>query len=123
MRQLFIAAAALMLIGAPFYADELRTEFPFVVVGALVLVALAALASPHKHLVFVASAIASGVGAFIYEVWALYSYQESTWVQFGLREAIAIIFLISFYFSVKTVRAGLTHMVGKHDTAGEFDET
>ncbi len=123
IRQLFIGIAGVMLAGAPFYADELRMEFPFEVVGALILVALAALANPHKRFIFIASAVAAGIGTAIYEVWALYSYEDSTWLQFALRQAIASMFLIAFYFSMKTVRAFMLHKVGKHDTAGEFDET
>src|SRR3989344_9204096 len=102
VRQLFISAAALMLIGAPFYADSLRTELPFEIVGALILAALAALANPHKKLALVADAIAAGVGLVIYKTWALYTYHDSTWMQFVLREVIAIIFLSAFYFSMKT---------------------
>lgn len=123
MRQLFLSAAALILIGAPFYADSLLVELPFEIAGALLLVALAALANPHNRSIFTAGAVIAGVGAVIYETWALYMYFDSTWVQFLLREIIAIIFLVAFYFNLKTVRAFLLHQVGKHDTAGEFDES
>ncbi len=122
VRQLFISAAALMLIGAPFYSDALRVELPFEIAGALVLVALAALVNPHKQSVFLAAATASGVGLILFESWALYGYYDSTWTQFILREVIAIIFLAGFYFSMKTVRAFVLHKIGKHDTAGEFEE-
>lgn len=122
VRQLFVVAAVLMLVGAPFYADSLRVELPFEIVGAVILVALAALANPYKKFVFFVGAIAAGVGLVIYEIWALYTYFESTWLQFILREAIAIIFLVAFYFNMKTVRAFVLHRIGKHDEAGEFDE-
>ncbi len=39
-----------------------------------------------------------------------------------MREAIAIIFLVSFYFNLKTVRAFLMHKVGKRDEPAEFEE-
>src|SRR3989344_1680177 len=82
VRQLFVVAAAMMLIAAPFYADSLRAELPFEIVGALALVALAALANPHNKSVFVLSAIAAGIGLVVYEMWALYTYFDSTWAQF-----------------------------------------
>lgn len=122
VRQLFVAAAALILIAAPFYSDSLRAELPFEIVGALILVALAAFANPHNRTVFLASAIAAGVGVVIYEMWAIYGFDEITWVQFTLREVIAVILLVAFYFNMKTVRAFVLHQVGKHDEAGEFDE-
>ncbi len=122
VRILFLSATGLMLLGAPFYADSLRIELPFEIVGALVLAALAALANPHSKTVLAADAIAAGVGMVVYGTWALFSYSESTWVQFILRQGIAIVFLAAFYFSMKTVRAFLFHKVGKHDEAGEFEE-
>jgi len=122
VRQLFICTAALMLIAAPFYADSLRVELPFEIAGALVLVALAALVNPHKKSVMVANAVASGVGLVIFETWTLYAYQASSWVQVGLRQLLALLFLVAFYFSVKTVRAFVMHQVGRQAEAGEFED-
>lgn len=122
VRQLFITTAALVVLGAPFYADTLSAEIPFEIVGAIVLVALAALANPHSRPLFFANAIAAGVGLLIYETWALTQYDASSWVQFVLREVIAVMFLVAFYFSVKTLRAFIFHQIGKHEGVGEFDD-
>jgi len=122
IRQLFIANAGLILIGAPFYADSLSAELPFEILGALVLAGLAALVNPHNKSFLFANAIAAGVGLLFYETWALSNYEVSTWAQFIWRELIAIIFLIAFYFSVKTVRAFVLHQIGKSGVVGEFDE-
>lgn len=122
IRQLFIVAAALMLVGAPFYADTLRNELPFEIVGALIVVFIASLANPHNKSVFMAGAVAAGVGFLVYELWALNMYFDSTWLRFILREVIAIIFLTAFYYNMKTVRAFVLHRVGKHDEVGEFEE-
>jgi hypothetical protein len=121
VRQLFIVAAAAMLIGAPFYTDVLRAQLPFIMIGALLAVAIAALANPHNKSVFLAGAVGSGVGLVIYESWALYNYFDSTWLEFILREAIAIVFLAAFYFNMKTVRAFVLHTVGRRQEAGEFE--
>jgi hypothetical protein len=122
IRQLFIVNAGLILIGAPFYADSLRAELPFEILGALILAGLAALVNPHKISFLFANAIAAGVGLLFYETWALSHYETSTWTQFVLRELIAIIFLFAFYFSVKTIRASMLHQIGKSEVVGEFDE-
>ncbi len=122
IRQLFIVNAGLILIGAPFYADSLRAELPFEILGALILAGLAALVNPHKKSFLFANAVAAGVGLLFYETWALSQYETSTWTQFVLRELIAIIFLFAFYFSVKTVRAFVLHQIGKSERVGEFDE-
>jgi hypothetical protein len=122
VRHLFMGTAALMLIAAPFYADTLRIELPFEIAGALALVALAALANPHRKSVFIGSAVVSGTGVIIYATWALYTYGSSTPAQFILRQLIAVLFLIAFYFSIKTVRAFILDRVGKDEVPGEFEK-
>lgn len=122
VRILFVCAAAAMLIGVPFYGNWLHLELPFVVVGAAILVALAAISNPYRKSIHFANSVAAGVGMVLYEIWALYAYAESTWLQFSLRQLIAILFLVAFYFSMKTVRAFLLHQVGKHDQVGDFDQ-
>jgi hypothetical protein len=123
VRTVFIVVAGLMLVTAPFYGNSLRVELPFEILGALVLVAIGALANPHNKWVFMAGAVAAGVGLVIYEMWALYGYQEGTIVQFVLRELIALLFLAGFYFNMKTVRAFLLHKVGRREGIGEFEES
>ncbi|OGG65726.1 hypothetical protein A3D71_04240 [Candidatus Kaiserbacteria bacterium RIFCSPHIGHO2_02_FULL_55_20] len=122
VRQLFLANAALILIGAPFYADTLSAELPFEIIGALVLAGLAALVNPHNRSFIFANAVAAGIGLLFYETWALSNYEVSTWAQFIWRELIAVIFLTAFYFSMKTVRAFVLHQIGKSQQVGEFDE-
>lgn len=120
LRQLLIAAVVLILVTAPFYSNSLKVELPFMVLGALVLASLAAMANPHKPSVFILSVIAAGVGFVIYQMWALNQYAESSWLQFILREIIAIVFLTAFYFSLKTVRSFALHTIGRRRRKGEF---
>jgi len=117
VRQAFVAAAALMLLAAPFYADDLHSELPFEIIGAVFLVAAAAMTNPWNRTVILADAIIAGVGLVIFELWALGEYDAITTTQFILRQAIAVLFMIAFYFSMKTVRAMTLHQVGKSDTA------
>ena len=118
IRQLFIANAGLILIGAPFYADSLSAELPFRDFGGThPCGACGARESAQKSFLF-ANAVAAGVGLLFYETWALSNYETSTWMQFIWRELIAIIFLVAFYFSVKTVRAFILHQIGKSQQVG-----
>jgi hypothetical protein len=121
VRQVLIVTAALMLIAAPFYADNLRVELPFEVAGALILAGIAALISPHNRSAMFGSAIATGVGVVLFETWALYSYGDSSVAQFTLRQIIALSFLTGFYFSVKTVRAFVMQTIGRVGTSREFE--
>jgi len=104
VRQLFVAAAAFLIVGAPFYATDLAAELLFDVLGAFLLVFLAAFTSPSARTILVADAIVAGVGMIIFEYWALVNYQTTAIVAVILRQAIALIFLFAFYFAGKTVR-------------------
>lgn len=120
VRQLFIGVVVLMLVGAPFYASTLELELPFLIGAALFLAVLAAFVNPHNRWVSMASAVAAGSGFVVYQVWALYQYAESSWMQFILREIIALVFLVALYYATKTVRAFIFHQVGKQGERGEF---
>ena len=122
VREFLLGGAVVMLFTAPFYADELRAELPIEVITAVILVALAAMTSPWKKSILVADAIAAGVVTIVYQIWALNGYGTTTNVIFVLREAISIIFLFAFYFSVKTVRAMVLHQIGKRVSPDEFAE-
>lgn len=110
VRQLFIAAAAFLLVGAPFYASDLQAELAFDVLGALILVCLAAFTSPQGRLILLADTVVAGVGMLIFEYWALANYQTTAIVAVVIRQAIALIFLFAFYFAGKTLR-GLSHVM------------
>lgn len=122
VRDFLLGAAVVMLFAAPFYGDNVRAEFPFEVIGALVLVCLAALTNPWKKSVLTADAVAASVGMIVYQVWALNGYGTASYTAFVFREAISIIFLFAFYFSVKTVRAMILHQIGKRASVDEFSE-
>ena len=117
VRAFFLGAAGLMLVGAPVYAGEdLSTDIPFIIVGLIVVVALAAITNPVKQWVMMADAIAGGVGAGLYGLWALMDYSDSSPTAFVLRGAIALLFLFAFYFAMKTVRAMVLGQVVALDT-------
>jgi hypothetical protein len=121
VRQLLVIGAIAMILAAPWYTDALRTVLPFIILGALLSIALAAITNPHNKLIVMADVIASGFIALAYAAWALFSYDTSTWLEFGLRQGIALAFMIAFYFSTKTLRAMLLGKVGKYEEFDEFD--
>lgn len=104
VRQLLLLAAAVLLVGAPFYSADLPSELPFDVIGALVLVCLAAFTSPTNRLIILADTVAAGVGMVLFELWALTTYGETSIIVSLLRQAIALLFLFALYFGGKTLR-------------------
>jgi hypothetical protein len=120
VRALLIVCAVLMLITAPFYADDIQTELPFIVLGTVAMVFVAGMTSPWKRGVISADAVTSGVGFMIFEIWALSDYRSDLILQFVLREAIAILFLFALYFSTKTLRNMLLNNIGRPDGPRDF---
>lgn len=121
-RQLLISASVLMLFASPLYADNLRLEFPFEVLGALLAVGFGALTNPHTKWVSIGDAVIAGAGAAIYAAWGIFGYDSAYLLPFVIRLAIAVVFLFAFYFSMKTVRAFTLHQIGKWNRVDEFDE-
>jgi len=119
VRAFLISGAILMLITAPFYTDS-QAELPFIVLGAVVMVAVAALTSPRKRGTISADVLIAGSGFVIYQTWALSKYDSDPMYQFVLREAISILFLFALYFSTKTLRSMLLDQIGHPDEPGEF---
>lgn len=122
VRELFVGAVVLMLFAAPFYGDSLQTEIPFEIAAAIIVVGLAALTNPWKRYIIVADAVAAGVGVAVYEIWAVWEYQWISAIAFSLREIIAIIFMLAFYFSIKTLRAMVLHQIGERHVVAEAPE-
>ncbi len=122
VRQLQLSAAAIMLLGAPYYSDDLGTEIVFILSGVLALVLVSALTNPWKQTIISIDAVISGVGLVIFETWALMGFSGDTFIKFSLRQFLALLFLFAFYFSTKTLRAMILHQIGKMDARDEFFE-
>ncbi len=104
VRKLMLVAAIAILIGAPFYATDLRAELPFDIIGALVLICFAAFTSPRSRTMMIANTVAAGVGMVLFELWALTAYGEVPPIVVAIRQAIAVVFVFAFYFAGKSLR-------------------
>lgn len=120
-RDLLLGAVALSLISVPLYADSLREQFPYIITGALVSVTAAALTDPHRRWTLMADAVVAGAAAIIYGSWGFTGYDSAGPLAFVLREAVALLYLFAFYFSVKTVRAFVLGEIGRHDRPGVLE--
>lgn len=123
VRILLLGAAILMLAGAPFYTIVLQEALPFLVPGAIVAVALAALTSPRSRFVMRLDAVVSGVGAVAFEYWALATYHGNFPIEFTLRQIIALICMFAFYYSLKTLRGMINGDVGSEAAFSDTELT
>lgn len=124
MRMYFIGGTALMLLAAPFYTGNIRLEMPFILAGAVCMVVLAALTGPHNRTIMTLNVVGAAVLTIMFGGWALLSYGDISSLAFVLRDAIALVFLIALYFSLKTLRAMYMDQIGREPSLEEFrDET
>ncbi len=105
VRRLFLTAAVIMLVTLPYVSSQLST--PLSIIGIVAIGFFAGLMNPISHWpVYVNTAIAGGA-VVIFEAYAVNFYQTSslTGGLFLINQVLAILFLLAFYFSTKTIRA------------------
>jgi hypothetical protein len=121
VRQIFMGSAAMMLVFSPFLSRDFPAALPFEIGGALIIAVLGALTNPARQISMIANAVAAGVGVIVYELLALNAFYAGAMIAFIEREALAIAFLFALYFSLKTFRNMVFHMLGKRgDRLGDL---
>ncbi len=106
VRRLFLASAVLMLATYPFLKDLIPETPVFSIFAIVMIVLFAGLTNPRQVWVAVANMILSGVGLLIFGFYAFQFYAAYTPSSsiFWVNQILGILFLIAFYFSVKTLR-------------------
>lgn len=115
VRKLFIIASVMMLVFVPLFGVIAAFVLPLQIVGAMILIVLAALTSPTKELSLVADALAAGAGIVTFEIVAIASYLMDNIVGFIANEVLSFVFILALYFALKTIRAMRTRQIGKRD--------
>lgn len=100
--------AGLVLLFAALVDKELQTFYFYTgIFGVLVFTILAGLTSPLKRRVMVADVFVAAVMFMMFEYFAIDAfsqYQNFSDTVFLIRQFLAVVFLITLYFSTKTVR-------------------
>ena len=108
------------LIAAPFSSGFIHDAFLFDVIVALAIVAFAAITNPFQFWGLLGDAILCALVVILFEIDAFDNYQRGELVTFVMYEAIAVLFIIAFYFSLKTIRAFSLHQIGRRNTEDDF---
>lgn len=109
VRRLFVLAGLIMLVGLPFFASVVRGGVFLAISGILVLGLYAGLTTPKHTWIMWGDVVLSVLGSFTFEVIAigLYSRDAELGMYFVFNQALALVFFLALYFSVKTFRAML----------------
>lgn len=110
-----------MMIFAPFYADDLSQDIPFIVLSSVVVIVVAALTNPLKRSIMSADTIVSAIGLIVFESWALINFQTQSPILFVLRELLALLYMAALYFSLKTLRSMVQGNIGQRVNPENID--
>jgi hypothetical protein len=109
VRFLFMVAAAVMLITLPSFNAILKIPVIVSVATILILTLSAGLTNPKQKWDALINVIISAIGFLVFETFGVLAYQyqnsrESDQVFFVTNIGLGLLFMISLYFSVKTLR-------------------
>lgn len=107
VRLCFVAAGLLLLVTILVDKELLSLYLTIGVVGVLGMVVLAGLTSPRTFVVLIIEAVVAGLAFIFFEYVAIARYEAVESLDDGiffLRQALALIFLVALYFSVKSIR-------------------
>jgi hypothetical protein len=106
VRRLFLIAAFVMAATLPYFSPLIDKPLLMSIVGILVLAVAAGLSSPAYSLTSLLNALVALGAMVVFETYAVQSFTESgTDVFFLINQGLALIFLVAFYFGIKTLRS------------------
>lgn len=109
IRKLFFAAAFVMLFFMPFFNNYIPLTIRQGLLVILALSLFSGLTNPKLMWIAVMDMIISAVSVFIFGYYAVDAYLQYTVkdLYFWVNHILAVLFLVSLYFSIKTVRGFL----------------
>jgi len=107
VRKLFLGSGVLMLVGLPFFADNLELTVFSATLGILIIGIFAGLTSPREQWVFIFDVCVSALASIVFELTAIGWYRSHMIFDayFIFNQVLALVFFTALYFSVKTFRS------------------
>lgn len=114
VRMIFIGAATIMTISLAFIQKMLDIPLALSLFAIIVLVLAAGLTSPYRPLSAIVNVIVSITSLFMFEYYAVLSWQQAQVLQTGsyiflfvVNQILTVLFLYGLYLSLKTFRSTL----------------
>lgn len=120
VRSLFMLAAVVMIVTLPFVNEQLPVSLPVSILAILFLGISAAITNPLQLWSIITNATISIVAFSIFEYYSVSAYfQYSIFsLLFWTNQVLAIIFIFSTYYSIKTLRG---HILKKRADTAEIN--
>lgn len=113
VRSLFLVGGVIILATLPFYKNLLPIGTSALTVFVVLLALGAAVMNPFQRWIVYLDAIVAAFAMMLFEYTAITWYGVDDFLLSLIRQALAIIFLFSLYYSGKTLRAMLLHQIGR----------
>lgn len=104
IRELFIAAAIIMIIALPVFKSHINFPISVSVLAILLLALFAGFTNPLQKSTAIFDLLASVMGFFVFELYALIKNGGFMNPFFLTNQLLAVIFFIALYFAAKTFR-------------------
>ncbi len=104
VRTFLFIAAVLMIMGLPFFKEILVITPSYVLLSAVLMIIFAGLTNPKQAWISFVNLVISLFGFVIFEYAAITHFGYTTYIFFIMTQGLALLFLFSLYYSVKTVR-------------------
>ena len=111
-RLFFLLAGVVMLLGLPILNQTVSVPAYISILFVLSVVFIAGITNPAQRLLSVLDLIVALVGFIVFEYYSIKVFTaDSIYFIYLINQAIAILFLLAFYFAVKTVRGFIVHEI------------
>jgi len=109
VRRLFLVVAFFMLLTLPFFLEKIPLPYYLGIFSILLLIIFSGLTNPKQLWVSVFDGTISLLGVIIFGYYAIDAYLLYSVISlyFWVNQLFALIFLISLYYSIKTIRGNL----------------
>ena len=107
IRRLFILAGIIMFTLMPVFSDRIPEPTSISILAVIILVAGAGITNPKRAWTAYFDLAVSSIAIIVFEYYGILTYSSSrsyTDSFFIVNQILAVLFLLAFYYSVKTVR-------------------
>ncbi len=123
VRQTLFAIGILMIIGVPLFSQKINFSSFFILLGIIGVNLFAGLTNPKQRTTIWGDFIVSLIGLVFFELIAFFyfAFYQVADLYFWFNQLLAILFFISLYFSVKTLRGMMVKEIEKIEEEIEED--
>lgn len=113
IRAIFVITGISMVLFMPFFSEIINLPIIYSVIGVLILAIVGGVLNPKQFYSIFINMVVSIIGFAIFEYYAIYTYLElprgvdRNTLFFWVNQIFALLFFVSTYLSVKSVRGRL----------------